>query len=470
MAQLDVSSLGQLPDEMLKFVLQHGTVSEAGARLGQLTVHNRSAIQTPHYIVPTSRGAIPHLSQDNVQKHTRISAAYVSLEDFIEKSAENAPIYTTPTQNGDSALRNFTGLPSQCLSILGPRRVPSITPPAHNTNSSVTISTSVGFRFLELKHYNEALRKLKADLSTSLADVIPTENASLKRIARSADRTHAWLRDTIEQKDRDGLRPFFASIPPLDSPLLSLYLDDIRDEYKEHISGLCLYSPASTPELPDSLRHLPRICVGNPTTPQALLASIDMGVDMMTIPFVTQASEFGIALSFSFPGSSSSSSSSAAETITTTTQPLGIDMWSATYATDTSPLSEGCTCYTCRRHHRAYVHHLLQAKEMLAWALLQIHNYSVLDSFFDRVRESIKRRSFDDDSDTFNRLYESELPKQTGQGPRIRGYQMKSVGGAEARKNQKAWGKVDEQLQKLAEAESGVATPDGDANDIEEHV
>lgn len=81
MAQLDVSSLGQLPDEMLRFVLQHGMGLETGARLGQLTVHNRPVIQTPHYIVPTSRGAIPHLSQDNLQKHTRISAAYVSLED-----------------------------------------------------------------------------------------------------------------------------------------------------------------------------------------------------------------------------------------------------------------------------------------------------------------------------------------------------------------------------------------------------
>lgn len=376
----------------------------------------------------------------------------------IEKSPQNAPIYTTPTQNGDSALRNFTGLPSQCLSILGPRRVPSIIPPAHNTNSSVAISTSVGFRFLELKHYNEALRKLKADISTSLPDVIPSESASLKRIARSADRTHAWLRDTVEHKGGDGLGPFFASIPPLDSPLLSLYLDDLQDEYKGHISGLCIYSPATAAGLPDLLRHLPRICLSNPATPQALLASIHMGVDMITIPFVTQSSEVGIALSFSFPGSS-----------TEVTQPLGIDLWSTSYATDTSSLSENCKCYTCRRHHRAYVHHLLQANEMLAWTLLQIHNCSILDMFFDRVRESIKQHSFEKDAERFSRVYESELPKHTGQGPRIRGYQMKSVGGGEPRKNQKAYGKVDDQLQKLAEAESGVDTPEGDANDIEEH-
>ncbi|KIW18202.1 hypothetical protein PV08_02490 [Exophiala spinifera] len=459
MAPIEVSSLGQPPDEMLRFILQHGAVSELGARLGQLTIHDKPVIHTPHYIVPTSRGAIPHVSQDILRKHTRISAAYVSLEDFIEKLPDNPPIYSTPTQNGDSALRNFTALPSQCLSILGPRRVPNIITPAHNTNSSVTISTSVGFRFLELSRYNEALRRLRPDISTCLADIIPTEGASLKRISRSADRTHAWLRDTIERTGGDGLRPFFASVPPLDSPLLSLYLDDLRDEYKEHISGLCIYSPETAAGLPTYLEHLPRICVGDPATPQALLASIHMGVDMMTVPFVTQSTESGIALSFSFPGSS------AAETA----QPLGIDMWSTSHATDTSPLSEGCKCYACRGHHRAYVHHLLQANEMLAWTLLQIHNYSILDSFFEQVRDSIKRHSFEDDVRTFSRVYKPELPQQTGKGPRIRGYQMRSVGGGEPRKNTKAYGKFDDQLQKLAEAESGVATPDGDANDIEEH-
>ncbi len=376
----------------------------------------------------------------------------------IEKSQENAPIYTTPTQEGETPLRRYIGLPTQCLSIFGPRRVPSITPPAHNTNSSIAISTSVGFRFLELEQYNNALKRLKADISISLADVIQRENASVKRVERSADRTHAWLRDSVEGGATQNSLPFFASLPPLEPQTLSLYLGDLLDVYKEQISGLCLYSPSTLTGLPDDLRQLPTLCLSDPTTPQALLAGVHEGVDMMTVPFVTQSSEHGIALSFSFPGSKNQSD-----------KPLGSDLWSTAHATDLSPLSPDCKCYTCRRHHRAYVHHLLQANEMLAWTLLQIHNYTIIDSFFDSIRESIKQGTFVADIDAFCRAHEPELPKQTGQGPRVRGYQTKSVGGGEMRKNPKAYGKLDDQMQKLAEAESGVATPDGDANEIEEH-
>lgn len=370
----------------------------------------------------------------------------------------NAPIYNTPIQNGESTLRRYTALPDQCLSILGPRRVPHIPCPAHNTNRSIAISTSVGFRFLEAEQYQEAVRTLGADVSTSLADLISSETASVKRIEKSADRTHAWLRDFVEDKGRRESLPFFASIPPLEPQLLSLYLSDLQDEYRSQISGLCIYSPSTLGGLPDGLRQLPTLCLSNPLTPQALLAAVHAGVDLMTVPFVTQSSEHGIALSFDFPGPAESFN-----------RPLGIDLWSSAHASDLSPLSPGCNCYSCSRHHRAYVHHLLQANEMLAWTLLQIHNYSIIDSFFTAIRTSIEAGVFEDDVKTFSRAYESEMPKQTGQGPRVRGYQMKSVGGGESRKNPKAYGKLDDQMQKLAEAESGVATPEGDAEDIEMH-
>ena len=350
-------------------------------------------------------------------------------------------------QAGESPLRRYIGLPDRCLSVLGPRRVPSIPCPAHNTNASIAISTSVGFRYLEVRDYSDAIRALRADISTSIADVSSMPNASIKRIEKSADRTHAWLRDFVESKDDEDERPpLWASIPPVKSELVSLYLGDLVHEYRSHISGLCIYSLSTLVGLPDALKNIPVLCLTDPPTPQAILAAVYAGVDMITVPFVTQASEHGIALSFTFPGS-----------IETTNQPLGIDLWSSTHATDLSPLSSACTCYTCSRHHRAYVHHLLQANEMLAWTLLQIHNFCVIDNFFSIIRASIEHSTFDADINAFNRAYDSEMPKQTGQGPRVRGYQMKSVGGGEPKKNLKAYGKLDDRFQKVAEAESGIA-------------
>lgn len=77
----DNATVAQLPDDMFRFIVQHANSLESGARLASLTVQNRPSIQTPHYLVATSRGVIPHLSPDTLQRHTNISAVYVGLED-----------------------------------------------------------------------------------------------------------------------------------------------------------------------------------------------------------------------------------------------------------------------------------------------------------------------------------------------------------------------------------------------------
>ena len=102
---------------------------------------------------------------------------------------------------------------------------------------------------------------------------------------------------------------------------------------------------------------------------------------------------------------------------------MGIDMWSDDHATDLSPLTAGCDCYTCRKHHRAYIHHLLMAKEMLAWTLLQVHNHATMDRFFEGVRRSIETGGLDRDVGVFEEVYMSELPlggkeRRSGRGPR----------------------------------------------------
>jgi len=302
---------------------------------------------------------------------------------------------------------------------------------------------------------------LKPDISTGLVDLVTADKSSVKRLEKSADRTHAWLRDTIDSRKRpvgDALPPLFASVPPLEPEQQSFYLSDLQGDFEPDLSGLCVYSPQTVAALPTALGHLPRLCLSAPETPHTLLTAISLGIDLITTPFVTETSEHGIALSFEFPPPKNADH-----------QALGFDLWSGAHATDLSPLTPACSCYTCTRHHRAYVHHLLQAKEMLAWTLLQIHNHSVIDTFFRKIRESMARGTFEDDVNAFSRVYEAEMPEKTGQGPRVRGYQMKSIGGGEPKRNPKVYGRLDDQVQKLAEAQSGVATLGGDAEELEEN-
>ena len=115
-------------------------------------------------------------------------------------------------------------------------------------------------------------------------------------------------------------------------------------------------------------------------------------------------------------------------------------MWHTEHATSVSPLTPTCTCYACTKHHRAYIQHLLSAKEMLGWALIQFHNHSILDAFFAGIRTSIQNGTFDKDVADFSAFYEPQLPAKTGQGPRVRGYQYGSQENAKPnKKNPKAY-------------------------------
>ena len=63
--------------EILKNALKDG----AAARVGRLAFAGRLPIDTPNYIGMTSRGALPHITPDNVSKHLQVTGAYMALED-----------------------------------------------------------------------------------------------------------------------------------------------------------------------------------------------------------------------------------------------------------------------------------------------------------------------------------------------------------------------------------------------------
>lgn len=62
-------------------LLSSPTKSSCAPRLGQIALPGRRVIQTPNYTAVTSRGAVPHLTPDNLRQHTTVGAAYLALED-----------------------------------------------------------------------------------------------------------------------------------------------------------------------------------------------------------------------------------------------------------------------------------------------------------------------------------------------------------------------------------------------------
>ena len=332
----------------------------------------------------------------------------------IERGVKEVPpIFNTPVQPSESALRNFLCYPDDMFMVMGPRRVPPVLPGTPNSANSITILTSVGFRQLTSQQYIEAVEKLNPHFAVGLADIVLGQPPGVKRREKMVDRTHAWTRDALDHlygsQPRTQSR-FLAPLLPLDGVQQNLYIQDLQDQMFEHISGFALYDPATISAIPEPMSHLVRFSFSEPLTPQEILREVSLGVDVTTIPFITEASDAGFALDFAFPGSK--------EATENTLKPLAIDMWPSAHESDISPLVPGCQCYTCQKHHRAYIRHLLNAKEMLAWTLLQIHNHHVVDNFFNAIRASISNGTFDRDVQTFESIYEAEFPEQTGQGPR----------------------------------------------------
>ncbi len=66
-----------------------------------------------------------------------------------------------------------------------------------------------------------------------------------------------------------------------------------------------------------------------------------------------------------------------------------LNLMNAAFAHEAQPIDEACDCYTCRHFTRAYLRHLILAKEMLAATLLSIHNLYTLLQLARDMRQAI---------------------------------------------------------------------------------
>lgn len=71
-----------------------------------------------------------------------------------------------------------------------------------------------------------------------------------------------------------------------------------------------------------------------------------------------------------------------------------LNIRNAIFVKDFSPIEEGCSCYTCTHHSRAYLAHLFRADEMTAATLASIHNINFILRLVEKMRDSIMDGSF----------------------------------------------------------------------------
>ncbi|OAA66146.1 tRNA-guanine transglycosylase family protein [Cordyceps fumosorosea ARSEF 2679] len=425
-------------------------VPGTAARLGRLALPGRAAIDTPNYTSVASRGAVPHLTPDNMTRYLPPGPVYMALEDFIEK--KQPPIYKTPVTTREDRLHSFTGLPLDSATIMAARRSQSVTTPTGNTAKSVTLFTSTGFRSLTVPEYAEAAALLAPDVVVPLADLLHTSaSPPSKKLVRMVERTEDWVDQFLEATQHSpGTSPrpsaVFAPVLAVEYPLQWSYLQHLAEDLVGSLSGLAVYDTKLLADLIPNyapLRPLPRLSLEPPKTPHDVLRQVALGVDLCVLPFINAVSDSGVAFTFTFPPPPAD----------TTPRPLGVNMWSEEHATSLEPLSPGCACYACAAHHRAYLRHLLNAKEMLGWTLLQVHNHYAMGRFFEGVRAALQDGTFGEAAARFAAAYEAEFPEGTGERPRARGYHFKSEYGQE-KINKTTWIDVEATLAAQPESEA----------------
>ncbi|KAG8509525.1 Queuine tRNA-ribosyltransferase accessory subunit 2 [Galemys pyrenaicus] len=162
-----------------------------------------------------------------------------------------------------------------------------------------------------------------------------------------------------------------------------------------------------TGELPEDKPRLVLIC--GISRPDEVLECIERGVDLFESFFPYQVTERGCALTFSFdyqlnPEETLLKQNGTQEEIQYVDQTtkikttdynqemtsFEINLKEKKYQEDFDPVVRGCSCYCCKNHTRAYIHHLLVTKELLAGVLLMMHNFEHYFGFFHSIREALK--------------------------------------------------------------------------------
>lgn len=232
----------------------------------------------------------------------------------------------------------------------------------------------------------EESMQIQSNLGSTIAmafDECPNALAERDYVQPSVDRTYRWLvrckKKMAELNSReDTLNPH----QMLFGINQGAIYDDIRIEHAKRISELDLDGYAvgglAVGETHEQMYHIldvtvPYLPQDKPTylmgvgTPANILEAVDRGVDFFDCVYPSRNGRHGHVY----------------------THHGKMNLFNARFTEDMRPIEEGCMCPTCRRYSRAYIHHLLKAKEMLGMRLCVLHNLYFYNHLMAEIRDAL---------------------------------------------------------------------------------
>ncbi|MDE7251773.1 MAG: tRNA guanosine(34) transglycosylase Tgt [Acetatifactor sp.] len=355
--------------------------TEGAAKRGEFsTVHG--VIQTPVFM--------------NVGTVAAIKGA-VSTEDLeqIKTQVQLSNTYHLHVRPGDQVIRKLGGLHKfmswdkpiltdsggfQVFSLAGLRKI---------KEEGVYFNSHIDGRKIFMGP--EESMQIQSNLGSTIAmafDECAPSKADRGYVQASVERTTRWLERCKREIGR--LNALETAVNP--AQLLfginqgAIY-DDIRVEHAKRIAEMDLDGYAigglAVGETHEEMYHIldevvPWLPKEKPTylmgvgTPANILEGVERGVDFFDCVYPTRNGRHGHLY----------------------TNHGKINLFNAKYELDDSPIEEGCGCPACRRYSRAYIRHLLKAKEMLGMRLCVLHNLYFYNTMMEEIRDALDAGEF----------------------------------------------------------------------------
>ncbi|KAM5336751.1 queuine tRNA-ribosyltransferase accessory subunit 2 isoform 2-T2 [Glossophaga mutica] len=296
-------------------------------------------------------------------------------------------------------------------------------PAGYVTNKSVSVWGVGGRVEMTASRFMAIQQALQPDWFQCLSDgeASCAEASSIKRARKSVDRSLLFLDHCLRLQEESEVLQKSTIIGVIEGgDVMEERLRSARETAKRPVGGFLLDgfqgNPATletrlkllssvTAELPEDKPRL----ISGVSRPDEVLECIERGVDLFESFFPYQVTERGCALTFSFdyqpnPEETLLQQNGMQEEIKCADQTkkiktascdqemtsFEINLKEKKYQEDFDPLVRGCSCYCCKNHTRAYIHHLLVTSELLAGVLLMIHNFEHYFGFFHSIQEALK--------------------------------------------------------------------------------
>lgn len=237
----------------------------------------------------------------------------------------------------------------------------------------------------------EESMQIQSNLASTIAmafDECPSSKADRNYVTDSVNRTTRWLaRCQAEMARLNSLEDTINKNQLLFGINQGAIFDDIRIEHAKRIADMNLDGYAvgglAVGESHEEMYHIleetvPYLPQDKPTylmgvgTPANILEGVERGIDFFDCVYPSRNGRHGHVY----------------------TDYGKLNLFNQKYEKDMRPIEEGCNCPACRTYSRAYIRHLLKAKEMLGMRLCVLHNLYFYNHMMEEIRDALDAGDF----------------------------------------------------------------------------